>query len=204
MGLMKVYTIGHSNHSWDLFLGLLRKHEIGAIADVRSAPVSRHVPHFNREVLEEALDKAGIRYVFLGRELGARPQDPDCYCDGVALYERIQMTASFQKGIDRILQGAGKMKIALMCAEKDPMDCHRTVMVAKVLHEKGLEVDHILADGALEPQERVVARMADAAAEQRGWHFERVSVEEAYRSRAEQIQYREQPLGVSVREEPAE
>lgn len=201
---MKVYTIGHSNHPWDLFLGLLRKHEIKAIADVRSAPISRHVPHFNREVLEEDLAKAGMQYVFLGRELGARPEDPSCYCDGVALYERIQMTAGFQQGIARILQGAAKMKIALMCAEKDPMDCHRTVMVAKVLHEKGLEVDHILADGTLEPQERVVARMADAAAEQRGWHFDRVSVEEAYRLRAERIQYREQPLGVSVREEPAE
>lgn len=201
---MKVYTIGHSNHTWEFFSDLLRRHGIGAIADVRSAPVSRYVPHFNRETLEGALGAQGIRYVFLGRELGARPEDPACYENGVALYERIERTPEFARGIDRVIQGASKMKVALMCAEKDPIDCHRTVMVAKVLHQRGVEVGHILWDGTLEPQERVLARMADEAAESKGWHFEQVSPEEAYRARAGIIQYREPAIGTGLREEPRE
>ena len=201
---MKVYTIGHSNHSWEVFRDLLLRHGIGAVADVRSAPVSRHVPHFNREALEESLRVEGICYVFLGRELGARPEDPACYENGVALYERIERMPEFEKGIQRVMQGAAKMKVALMCAEKDPIDCHRTVMVAKVLHQRGVEVDHILSDGTLEAQERVLARMADEAAESKGWHFEQVSPEEAYRARAGRIQYREPAIGTGVREEPLE
>ena len=199
---MKVYTIGHSNHSWEVFSELLRRQGIGAVADVRSTPVSRYVPHFNRETLEGALDAQGIRYVFLGRELGARPKDPACYENGVALYERIERTPEFEKGILRVMQGAAKMKVALMCAEKDPIDCHRTVMVAKVLHQRGVEVDHILEDGTLQPQEWVLARMADEAAESKGWHFEQVSPEEAYRAQAGRIQYKELAIGTGVREEP--
>lgn len=142
-----LFTIGHSTHPIDVFVGLLQRHGVTALADVRSAPYSRRNPWFNREALETALAGHGIRYVFLGRELGARPADPALYADGVAQYDRIAQTALFAAGIERLVRGAGEFTIAMMCAEKDPADCHRTHLVAPALVARGVTIRHILADG---------------------------------------------------------
>ena len=158
----KVFTIGHSNHSLERFLALLAKHGVTAVADVRSAPYSRFRPHFNRDALAAALMARGIGYAFLGRELGGRPDDPGCYEDGRVQYERVARTSGFRDGVARAIDRAASDRIALMCAEKEPLDCHRTLLVARVLDEAGVSVVHILDDGALEPHERTMDRLMAA------------------------------------------
>lgn len=154
-----LFTIGHSTHAIGVFVALLKQHGITAIADVRSAPYSRFNPQFNREVLRHSLNGEGIEYVFLGKELGARSDDPACYERGRVQYSRLARTPAFLRGLDRVLQGAARHRIALMCAEKDPLDCHRTVLVARSLVERGTAVQHILSDGSLEPYERSMDRL---------------------------------------------
>lgn len=158
-----VFTIGHSNHPLDVFLKLLRKHEVTAVADVRSAPYSRHNPQFNRELLGKALKTNGIEYIFLGRELGARSDDHSCYEDGRIQYARLARTDLFRRGIERVISSTGDYRVALMCAEREPLECHRTLLVACALAERGVVIEHILPDGRLEPHEATLERLLDAA-----------------------------------------
>jgi uncharacterized protein (DUF488 family) len=159
--LATLYTVGHSNHPIEKFLGLLTAHDIGAVADVRSRPFSRRNPQFNKDRLAAHLAQQSIAYVFLGRELGARSDDPACYENGKVQYPRLAATASFKTGIDRLLAGAEKYRVALMCAEKEPLDCHRTLLVSRALEQAGISIAHILADGSLEPQEKTMSRLID-------------------------------------------
>ena len=154
-----VYTVGHSNHPIDAFLALLARHAITAIGDVRSSPYSRRNPQFNRDPLRDALAHAGIAYVFLGDELGARTRDADCYEHGKVSYERLARTDAFQHGLERVQRSAAEYRLALMCAEKEPLDCHRTILVARHLHERGLALRHILGDGELEAHEETIERL---------------------------------------------
>jgi uncharacterized protein (DUF488 family) len=154
-----LFTIGHSNHSQEKFIELLEHHGITALADVRSAPYSRYLPHFNKQALQAYLPMAEIRYVFLGAELGARPDNPDCYLDGKALYERIAGTDAFRRGIERLLKGLNEHRIALMCAEKDPLTCHRAVLICQHLLPFNLEIGHIHSNGELEYHEALEERM---------------------------------------------
>ncbi|BBC26278.1 DUF488 family protein [Pseudanabaena sp. ABRG5-3] len=148
---MQLFTIGHSNHSARNFIELLQQHKITALADVRSRPYSRYLPHFCQAQLKKHLEDDHIRYVFLGQELGARPEDPFCYVDGKALYERIAATDLFTEGIRRILKGVkSRHRIALMCAEKDPLTCHRAILVCQHLKEYDLDIQHIKNNGELE------------------------------------------------------
>ena len=158
----QVLTVGHSNHELGRFLDLLRQHEITALADVRSAPYSRFNPHFNLKRLSASLSTSGIAYVWLGRELGGRPDDPDCYEDGTVRYDRLAQTALYREGIDRVLRGMAEHRLALMCAEKDPLHCHRALLVSRSLADEGLEVAHILAEGGLESHESVMNRLLAA------------------------------------------
>ena len=157
--MQAVFTIGHSNHSPEKFLELLASHNINALADVRSAPYSRYLPHFNQPVLQSYLPQAEIRYVFLGAELGARPADASCYVEGKALYEKIAVLDSFQQGLKRILKGAQNHRIALMCAEKDPITCHRAILVCQHLMPFNLEIAHIHSNGELEYHENLEERL---------------------------------------------
>ena len=143
----EVLTIGHSTHSWDRFVALLRQMHVTAIADVRSAPYSRHFPHFNRDKLRAELRMDGISYVFLGKELGGRPNERRFYCEGVADYEKMAQATEFNTGLDRVIEGAKKYRIALMCSERDPLDCHRCLLVGRGLAQRGVRVSHILDDG---------------------------------------------------------
>ncbi len=154
-----VFTIGHSTHSAETFLALLHQHSVDAVADVRSSPFSRFNPQFNREALEQFLKANGVRYVFLGQELGARSEDRSCYVLGRVQYARLAQTPLFKSGIDRVLQGADRFRVALMCAEKEPLECHRTLLVAKALTERGKAVVHIHADGHLESHEAALERL---------------------------------------------
>jgi len=156
-----IYTIGHSNHPIDRFVGLLQQHGIEALADVRSTPYSRFNPQFRKEKLQGSLAEAGIRYVFLGDELGARSQDPSCYDEeGRVSYARLATTEGFRRGIERLLAGMRNHRIAIMCAERDPLECHRTILVSRELEKAGASVTHILAAGALEPHRHAMQRLA--------------------------------------------
>jgi len=158
--MTSIHTIGHSNHAIEAFVALLRLHGVNAIADVRSTPSSKRFPQFEKKVLQSNLDASGIQYVFLGDGLGARPRNPDCYIQGTAVFERIRATNSFTNALDRLQRGAQTYKICLMCAERDPVDCHRTWLVAQTLHDKGIVVKHILADGTIEMHDALLRRVA--------------------------------------------
>ena len=155
-----IFTIGHSNHSLEDFLALLSKHGVTAVADVRSVPWSRFNAHFSRNALAAALKAQDIHYVYLGQELGGRPKDPALYdAGGQVRYERVAQTSNFRAGVARVVDGAAQHRIALMCAEKEPLDCHRTHLVAQALDADGVEVMHILADGELEGHARTMDRL---------------------------------------------
>lgn len=157
-----VLTIGHSTHAIEAFIALLRRHHVGAVADVRSAPYSRFNPQFNREPFAEALGAEGIRYVYLGNALGGRSEDPACYEDGRIRYDRVAATESFRSGLARVVRGAARYRVALMCAEKEPIECHRTLLVSRALvDEQGVDVAHIHADGRLEPHGEAMNRLLD-------------------------------------------
>lgn len=156
-----VYTVGHSTHAVEKFLDLLERNGVTAIADVRSSPFSRHNPQFNKDTLSAELKKRGIAYVFVGRELGARSDDPACYEGGKVRYDRLAQTSIFKAGLDRVLSGAQKYRIALMCAEKEPLDCHRTLLVSRALEQLGVSIVHILSDGSTEAQPKTMSRLLD-------------------------------------------
>jgi len=154
-----VFTIGHSTHPLERFIALLKLHDITAIGDVRSKPYSRTNPQFNREDLKKDLREVGIAYVFLGKELGARSEDPSCYDRGRVQFDRLALTEQFRRGLDRVREGMKKYRLALMCAEQEPLDCHRAILVARNLSTLGIPVQHILADGRLESQADVLERL---------------------------------------------
>jgi uncharacterized protein (DUF488 family) len=197
-----VFTLGHSNLEFAGFVALLKQHGVQAVADVRSSPYSQFNPQFNRETLQRALRDEGIAYVFLGEELGARRSERECYVGGRADYSRIAQTPAFVRGLDRIIQGAAKMRVALMCAEKDPLDCHRCILVSPRLVERGIEVRHILSDGSLENQTQAESRLAGLLdlSEKELFRSADEVLAEAYRLQGERIAYHEGAL--VMREEP--
>jgi uncharacterized protein (DUF488 family) len=170
---------------------LLTKHGITAIADVRSSPHSRFNPQFNRENLRRNLKRLGIAYVFLGSELGARSEDPRCYVAGKVHYDRLARTELFQEGIRRIARGVSKQKIALMCAEKDPLTCHRAILICRHLPADEIGVQHILADGRLESHADALTRLLRelGIAGSELFRSRDELIIEAYSRRGEQIAY---------------
>ena len=157
-----VFTVGHSNHSLETFIKLLLRHDVAEVVDVRSTPYSRHIPRFNLESLNRMLDGMGIGYAFLGRELGGRPSDRSCYdANGRVRYDRVANTALFDDGLRRVMRDANERRIALMCTEKEPLECHRTLLVARILSERGVAVAHILADGGTENHSAAMDRLLD-------------------------------------------
>jgi len=146
----RLYTIGHSTHDLEHFMQLLKRHDITAVGDVRSSPYSKFNPQYNREPLQKALRDNHIAYVFLGSELGPRSEDPVCYVNGKVQYRRLAMTDAFERGLERLRTGMKTYRIALMCAEKDPITCHRMILVCRVLRSDPIEIYHILEDGELE------------------------------------------------------
>jgi uncharacterized protein (DUF488 family) len=188
-----LFSVGHSVHPIDHFIGILKKNEIDAIADVRSSPYSKFTPQFNREALKESLKSEGIQYVFLGDELGARRDEPQCYENGKVVYQKVAPLPSFLKGVDRLQEGASKMRVAIMCAEKDPLTCHRNVLVAHFSRERFANTLHILEDGSIESREHADARLLRELKLDKEDFFspypERLAL--AYARRAEKIAYAE-------------
>ena len=154
-----ILTIGHSNHSIEKFISLLKGSEVNMVVDVRSAPFSRMFPQFNQEALRKSLNSNGIGYLFLGDQIGGRSNDPDDYLDGQVIYKSLASKEAFKAGIKRLREGSLKYQIAIMCSEKEPLDCHRTLLVSEALVANGAVVSHIHADGNRESHGDVLARL---------------------------------------------
>lgn len=156
-----LFTIGHSNHEPDRFLSLLGTNGIISIADVRSNPYSKYVPQYSKDNLQQLLRTAGIEYLFLGRELGARREEEACYVDDQAQYARIAQLHRFKAGIERVVDESRGRPTALMCSEGDPLTCHRTILVCREILRvfPGMHIDHILPDGTLEPHDAAIDRL---------------------------------------------
>jgi uncharacterized protein (DUF488 family) len=146
---MVIHTIGHSNHSGEDFLALLQTYAIEVVADVRSRPYSRFFPHFNRDALMRLLEENGIRYLYLGRELGGKPRDLDRPLADEVVWDYLRSRPQFQEGLARLLREARQGRVCVLCAEADPARCHRGQLLAPELAAQGAEVRHILADGSI-------------------------------------------------------
>jgi uncharacterized protein (DUF488 family) len=161
---LPLFSIGHSNLDWPHFLGLLRLAGVTAVADVRSSPYSRRLPQYSRPELERALGQQGIAYVFLGDLLGGRPADAALYgADGRLDYENVRQTPAFRRGLERLIAGLEGHSVAMLCAEDDPLDCHRGLMITPALAERGIAPTHLRSDGATENTPEMERRLLRAA-----------------------------------------
>lgn len=156
----RALTIGHSNHTMDHFVGLLKMHGVQVVVDVRSQPYSKYATHFDKDVLKLGLQSVGIRHLYLGRELGGRPEGDEFYDqEGHVLYDRVAATGIFQEGLKRLKNGIREFRVAILCAEENPSACHRRLLVSRVLLNHGIHVDHIRGDGRLQTEEEVAAEL---------------------------------------------
>lgn len=154
--MMTVFTVGHSNHPLEVFLDLLKRHGIALVADVRSSPYSGYASHFDKEAIERALEAVGIEYVYLGDSVGGRPEGEEFYdAEGYVLYDRVAGSGRFQRGVDRLVDRVRAGRVAVLCGEEDPTDCHRRLLVGRVLAERGVEVVHLRGDGRVQSEREV-------------------------------------------------
>ncbi|MDD5063634.1 MAG: DUF488 domain-containing protein [Phycisphaerae bacterium] len=182
-----LYTIGHSNHEIEDFISLLKRHGVTCIADVRSAPYSRYCPQFNKDTLAAALAAAGITYMFMGKELGGRPDDPACYEYSCVDFRRVAEREEFKRGIEHLLADIPKHRIALMCAEKDPLQCHRSILVSRNLKKHNVQIKHILADGSIEEHSEAERRLVGMLKIEPALFESTETVEKAYDQQAEKM-----------------
>jgi uncharacterized protein (DUF488 family) len=200
MTAFDLFSIGHSNIPAERFVALLRAAGVQAIADVRSMPFSRFCPWFSANNLKPLLEQSGIDYLSNGAALGGRPQRPEFYCDGIADYEAMAQQPEFQAELDRLVADAARRqahdhtpgRLCLMCAEREPLDCHRCLLVARALAARGLSIGHILHDGSIELHAATERRLLELAGDD-GDLFatgqnERMAA--AYRRRARAVAYR--------------
>jgi uncharacterized protein (DUF488 family) len=153
-----LWTIGHSNHSLEHFCNLLVRHNIKTVVDVRSSPYSRYASQFNREVLYAALTGRGTEYLYLGDLLGGHVEDQRFYDEeGHVLYGRLAESAGFCQGIERLLTILGRSRAAILCGEEDPTNCHRRLLIGRVLGERGVRVVHLRGDGLAQTEAELSA-----------------------------------------------
>ena len=187
----EIYTIGHSNNDISEFIELFRQHFITALCDVRSYPFSRYSQQYSQEPLKNVLTANDIAYMFLGKELGARSDNPACCKQGKVQYSRLANEPTFLEGIDRLKQGIKRYCISLMCVEKDPIECHTALFVARHLYVSGIQINHILADSSLECHEEMESRLLAVYNLPEGDMFtpRRHFVNEAYFLQGERVAY---------------
>jgi uncharacterized protein (DUF488 family) len=196
----RVYTIGHSTHPIERFIELLQQHDITTVADVRSTPFSRFQPQFGRDILTKLLRDRGIKYVFLGEELGGRGNDKSSYESGRVQYRRLAETPSFRTGLERVRSGSVTHRIALMCAEGEPLACHRSILIGRELEAAGIRVAHIHPDGHLESHEEAILRLLQELdmAEPDLFRTQEQRIEEAYAKQEERIAYVDSPAEIQA------
>jgi uncharacterized protein (DUF488 family) len=148
-----LFTIGHSTHSIDVFINLLRANHVDTLIDTRSYPFSKYASQFNQDSLGRALEQNATKYLFLGKELGGRPKDPTFYDeDGHVLYWKVAASRDFQLGVEQLLNHITKSTVALLCSEENPYNCHRRLLIGRVLRSHGICVKHIRGDGMIQPE----------------------------------------------------
>jgi uncharacterized protein (DUF488 family) len=158
----RVFSIGHGKHSREALLERLTRAEVSYLVDVRSTPYSRYQPDFSREPLERFLRDNGVRYVFMGDLLGGRPQDDSCYTDGKVDYTKTRAKEFFVRGIGRLKEAYSQgLTICLLCSESQPSQCHRAKLVGAALADEGINVLHLLPDGASRTQSEVIAEITN-------------------------------------------
>jgi uncharacterized protein (DUF488 family) len=187
-----LFTIGHSNIPIERFVALLQRAGVTTLADVRSVPLSRRFPWFSKNNLAKNLGREGIDYAVMGDVFGGRPRNGQLYRDGVVDYEAMAEEPHYQEGLARLMTRAKRSRICLMCAEREPLDCHRCLLVARSLAERGVAVGHILHDGAIEPHADTERRLLALAGEGCDLfaHGQRERLAAAYRRRAHAVAYR--------------
>jgi uncharacterized protein (DUF488 family) len=161
-----VFTIGHSNHPFETFLGLLTEHHVEAVVDTRSYPRSKFAPQYDSAALSQALREQGVQYIYLGKELGGRPDGAQFYDeDGRVFYSRVAESSFFQRALARLEKEIPRLRLVLLCSEENPSICHRRLLIARELREHGIAVHHIRADGTVESEEDLLAREAARSVE---------------------------------------
>ena len=200
MNFMPLFTVGHSTHEMEELVRLLLSHGVTAVGDVRSHPFSRRSPQFNRENLVPALKDKGIDYVFLGQELGGRSEDPQHYVDGKVYYRLVADSDRFREGVERVVKGIKRYSIALLCAEKDPLFCHRMILVCRYLRKLGPQIGHIHGDGSLETQQAAEERLLSMLNLNQPSMFSSTDdlIEQAYDLQGERISYVKASVGQAV------
>jgi len=195
MNAPMLFTVGHSNHEMPALLDLLRQHGITLLADVRSSPHSRYNSQFNREALQAALENCGIGYVFLGRELGARREERECYLGPKVQYARVARLPVFKQGLDYLREAVTRKRVALLCAEKDPLACHRTILICRQLRSDDISISHIRDDGTVETHAEAENRLLALMNMPSGSLFQSKEelIEEAYDRQGERIAFVESP-----------
>lgn len=152
----EIYTIGHSNHSPECFMKLLKDFHIEVLVDVRSRPHSKQVPHFNKDAIRSLVTGSGIKYLFLGKELGGLPENSEYYDPkGYVIYSRIAGSPLFLEAISRLEAGIMKYRVAIMCGEENPVGCHRRLLIGRFLKERGIDLKHIRGNGHLQSEEEL-------------------------------------------------
>ena len=200
----ELLTLGHSTHPIERFIALLKSAGATAVADVRSSPYSRYSPQYSKDALRASLSEAGIAYTFLGKEFGARSTDPSCYRNGKVQYFKLAQSAPFADGLQRVFEGLKKYRIAFVCAEKDPIECHRALLVARAFADRGTSVSHIHSDGTLELHANLESRLLVTWKLPEGDMFKTRDsfIEEAYLLQGDKVAYQdEQMLKAEVTEE---
>ena len=192
MTAFDLFTVGHSNIPAERFIALLRGAGVDAVADVRSIPASQFCPWFSAKNLAPLLAGATMDYLSFGDDLGGRPRDPSLYCDGIADYEAMAQRPTFRAGLDRLLAQAGQRRLCLMCSERDPLDCHRCLLVARALAARGVSVGHILHNGGIESHSAIERRLLEGVGEDIDLFTtgQDARLAAAYRRRARAVAYR--------------
>ena len=179
----RLFSIGHSNHALATFLGLLGQHQIEVLVDARSHPYSRYAPHFDLVSIRDAVIRAGIKYIFMGKELGGRPDGKEFYDgEGHVLYGRVAESTSFLEGIERLENGIVKFRVALMCSEENPSACHRRLLVGRVLASRGIQLEHIRGNGKVQTEGELQKEERRLSMNSQIGFFDERSQEKAWRS----------------------
>ena len=141
------------------FVILVKEFSVNVLVDVRSHPYSKHAPHFGLPILSRGLEEKGIKYLYLGKELGGRPED-ECFYDdkGYVLYNEWSQSRLFLEGIQRLERGIEKYRVVIMCSEENPTECHRRLLITPVLEGRGMRVMHIRRGGRLESEAELLKR----------------------------------------------
>ena len=144
MGKSSLYSIGHGNKSIETLVEELNFFGINYLIDIRSKPYSKYSPHFNQNELKFSLHDKDIKYAFMGDILGGLPEDPTCYTNGHVDYEKLKEKDFFKTGLQRLVTAHNKkIKVAIMCSESKPEECHRTKLIGEELKRFGVIIQHI-------------------------------------------------------------